>query len=414
MAQDAGYEQEPIRYSASSPGDAVAELQKRLNNGLGLPLDPSLGRLPALLKELTIPTSSQTLVFSKTSLQRDKISPRTPRAIYFNDDVYIGYCHDGQVIEIAATDPKLGMNFYTLDQRGQAGRPRITRQTDNCLQCHDSSMTRNVPGLMIRSVYSDERGLPILRAGTHLTTHESPLKERWGGWYVTGQHGQQTHMGNMLWEEGDDDEPQPAIQDPCLNIADVSDRFDASAYPSPHSDIVALMVLEHQVQMHNLITRANFQTRLALRDEKAMNEALGRPAGERLDSTFSRIKSAADPLIKYMLFDKESPLTAPIAGSTTFAKDFAARGPFDSQGRSLRQFDLENRLFRYPCSYLIYSDAYQELPREAKDYIDRRLYEILTGKDASPDFAHLSKPDRESILHILRETRKDLPDYWRE
>src|SRR6185436_3336105 len=249
------------------------------------------GYLPSLLSQLNIPQSSQVLVFSKTSFQRERIAPATPRALYFNDDTYVGYCQDGNVIEIAASDPNLGSVFYTLDQH-ERKTPILTRQTDNCLQCHASAMTHQVPGLLVRSVVPDKTGLPIFRAGTFVTTHESPLKERWGGWYVTGKHGDQKHLGNQLWED-EDSGPKPLARGGApMNVESLKDRVDTSAYLTPHSDIVALMVLEHQAEMHNRITRANFQTRIALRDERIMNEALGRPEGTRSESTISRIKGA--------------------------------------------------------------------------------------------------------------------------
>ena len=396
----------PISYSTTQPANRLPQLCKKLT------YSASHGYLPSLLERLNIPQSSQVLVFSKTSFQRERIAPATPRAIYFNDDAYVGYCQNGQVIEIATSDPNLGSVFYTLDQH-ERNTPILTRQTDNCLQCHASAMTHQIPGLMVRSVFPDKTGLPIFRAGTFVTTHESPLKDRWGGWYVTGKHGEQKHMGNQLWED-EDRGPQPRENaESPLNIESLKDRFDTSAYLTPHSDIVALMVLEHQAEMHNQITRANFQTRLALRDERIMNEALGRPADTRSDSTISRIKGACEPLVKYMLFCNEAKLTQEIAGTSRFAEEFSALGPKDSRGRSLRQLDLKTRLLRYPCSYLIYSSAFEALPMEAKDYIYSRLFAILGGGDKSADFSHLSDADRAAILDILRATKTDLPAQWK-
>jgi len=401
------FETDPINYSSSPTGNPVSQLSKDLQK---LNYDPSHGYLPSLLARLNIKNSSQVLVFSKTSFQRERISPATPRALYFNDDLYVGYCRDGQVIEIAASDPNLGAVFYTLDQQKRE-TPALTRQTDNCLQCHASAMTHQVPGLLVRSVFPDKTGLPIFRAGTYLTTHESPMKERWGGWYVTGKHGDQKHLGNQIWED-DDSGPKPVSPGQSFNLASLADRFDTSAYLSPHSDIVALMVLEHQAEMHNLITRANYQTKMALRDQRIMNEALDRPLDTRSDSTNSRIKGACEPLVKYMLFCNEAPLTHTVEGTSSFAADFAASGLKDSRGRSLRNLDLRTRLLRYPCSYLIYSSAFDALPAEAKEYVYGRLHQVLSGSDNSADFSHLTMDDRSAILEILRQTKKDLPAKW--
>jgi hypothetical protein len=276
-------------------------------------------------------------------------------------------------------------------------------------------MTRDVPGLMVRSVIPDRRGQPILSAGTFLVTDESPMKERWGGWYVTGTHGAARHMGNVTAADDNADDPADALDRSAgANVTDLHARFDPAGYLSASSDIVALMVLEHQAEMHNRIIRAGYGAQLALRDERIMNEALKRPPGYRSESTASRIKSTAEPLVKYMLFSGAAPLTDPVKGTTTFAQDYAARGPRDSKGRSLRDLDLERRLLKYPCSPLIYSEAFDGLPDATKEYVYRRLWEVLTGKDQTKDFAHLSPADRQAILEILRETKPGLPDYWKQ
>ncbi len=195
-AQD--FEHEPINYTTATPNNPVTQLQARMNSGAAeLKYDPQVGYLKSVLEQLQVPVSSQTLVFSKTSLQRHKITPRTPRAIYFNDDMYVGYCQNGDVVELSAVDPQLGAVFYTIDQE-ETLKPRFERQVDNCLLCHGSSHTRGVPGHFIRSVYVDSVGFPVLAMGTHRIDHSSPLSKRWGGWYVTGTHGDQEHLGNLI------------------------------------------------------------------------------------------------------------------------------------------------------------------------------------------------------------------------
>jgi hypothetical protein len=404
------FEQAPINYKQAPVNDPVSRLQKKLDSGEAiLTYDPHFGYLTSLLEHLDVPVSAQALVFSKTSFQLRRISPRSPRAVYFGDNVYLGWVQGGDVMELSAVDPNLGANFYTLSQR-ESPEPKFVRHTDTCLQCHGSSLTRGVPGHLVRSVYTDPDGQLILSAGTFLTDHCSPLEQRWGGWYVTGRHGSQRHLGNLLVQESDD--PQHMDTDKGANITDLAGRFETSSYSTPHSDIVALMVLEHQTGMHNLITQANFLTRLALRDQKIMNEMLERPDDYCSDSTKRRIRNAGEPVVKYMLFGGEIKLTDPIQGTSAFAQEFASRGPRDSQGRSLRELDLKSRLFKYPCSYLIYSEAFDALPGPAKDHIYQRLCEVLTGQDKSDDFAHLSSEDRTAIHEILRDTKRGLPDYW--
>lgn len=402
ISRGADLEREPISYSTAPADNIVARLQQQIAAGqVTLQHEEEFGYLRSLLRELRVSESSQMLVFSKTSLQRQRIGPRMPRAIYFSDDVYVGFCQKGEVLELSAVDPQLGTVFYTLGQH-PAEKPRFVRQNDACLICHGSSFNQGFPGHLVRSVHADEQGNPILSEGSYRTDQRSPLAERWGGWYVTGTCGAQKHLGNRIL-----DKSTLSVRDPadCFNCTDLSRRFVTSHYLNSHSDIVALLVLEHQAEMHNLITRANMQTRLALYEEAGINQALGRPLTERLDSTRSRIKSAGEPLMKYLFFSKETQLTEPIGGSSAFAREFAERGPRDARGRSLRDFDLQRRLFKYPCSYLIDSPAFAALPALMRDYLGQRIEEILSGKDKSADFAHLSPEDRQAIREILCETK---------
>ena len=408
LADDALYERAPINYLTAPATDPVTRLQHKIDSGqLKLTYDPKTGYLPALLKALNVPVSSQVLVFSKTSFQRNLIGPDNPRALYFNDGVYVGYVHGGDVLEITATDPQLGPVFYTLRQKTR-GTPAFARQTDACLQCHASSMTQDLPGNIVRSVYPDADGQPILSAGSFRINYTSPLKQRWGGWYVTGHTGNQTHMGNVIAR--DKDNPDQTDFTSGTNVLKLADRgVELDSYLSPHSDVVALMVMEHQTYVQNQLTRANMLTRTALHDAVELNKALGRPENYQSDSTRSRLKNAVEPLVKAMLFSEETPLTDRIEGTSTFAKDFACRGPRDPQGRSLRDFDLHTRLFKYPLSSQIYTEPFDALPPAAKEQFYHRLNEVLTGKDTTKDFAHLTDRDRKAIREILLATKKDLP-----
>ena len=404
------YERAPINYESATPANSISRLQAEISQGTTeLVSDPQTGYLQSLLQTLDVPVSSQTLVFSKTSLQRNRISPRSPRALYFNDDVYVGYCQDGEVLELSVADPELGAVFYTLDQTADKP-PVLTRQADHCLTCHSSTNTKGVPGHLIRSVYVDHGGFPVFSMGTHRIDHSSPIEKRWGGWYVTGTHGDQKHLGNLVVSSTR--QTEPIDNSAGQNVTTLDRRFKSSAYLSPHSDLVALMVLEHQAEAHNLLTKANFETRQALYSEAGMNKALNEAPDHRWDSTTTRIRNAADKLVKYLLFCEEAPLTGKMQGTTNFADEFSQRGPRDEQGRSLRDFDLERRLFKFPCSYLIYSKSFDALPTEIKTVVFSRLWSILTGADQGKEFQHLTEADRTSILEILRSTKRDLPAYW--
>ena len=410
-------ERPPIEYSRSTADNAVSRLQERLERDeLQLKYEGEQGYLSSLLKSLDVPIESQLLVFSKTSLQRHRISPQTPRAIYFSDDVYVGFCRSGEVLEISAVDPKLGAVFYTLDQRPMA-QPRLQRQTENCLVCHSSSRTDGVPGHLVRSLFVDSSGQPIRSAGSYAVDHGTPLEQRWGGWYVTGTHGSQLHLGNLIVRGRE--VPFPVENAQGQNVTHLSDRLDIDKYLSPHSDLIALMVLEHQTLVHNSLTKANFAARHALHYEAELNRSLGEPASHRFDSTKHRIQGAGDDLVEALLLSGEAKLVAPIRGTSGYAEKFSQQGPRDGQGRSLRALDLEQRLFKYPCSYLIYSQAFDELPREMLDYVWQRLWDVLSNPPSvKPDdakaFAHLSAGDRQSIVEILRATKPNLPKYWTE
>ena len=326
--------------------------------------------------------------------------------MYFNDDVYVGFCQQGDVLEISAVDPQLGTVFYTLDQDPLLA-PSFRRQTDNCLICHGSSQTKKFPGMSSARCLPTPADCRSCRRARFASIKPRPLEKRWGGWYVTGTHGDQKHLGNLIVRgriDRDDVDNAAGLNQTCLDS-----RFDTSKYLTPHSDIVALMVLEHQADAHNYITRANFLKRQAMHYQQSLNRELNEPADQVWDSTKSRIKSAGEPLVEYLLFSGEAELTAPIRGTSGFAEQFARRGPWDRKGRSLRDFDLQTRLFKYPCSYLVYSPSFSTLPPEVKDYILRRINEVLSGKDHSDKFIHLSPSDRIAILEILADTLPDWP-----
>jgi hypothetical protein len=386
------YDEETIGYGKAVATDAVARLQARLDRGeVSLKHDEKFGYLQSVLDALRLPRSSQMLVFSKTSFQRERISPHRPRALFFNDDVYAGFIPCAPLLEFAAVDARLGAVFYTLSQETNA-RPRFVRN-DQCLECHASGKSLGVPGYLLRSYTTDEEGVVDLSSGTSLVNHRTPLAERWGGWYVTGSSGGQVHRGNRFGPpDFSPHQPKPDL----FELQDLTRFFDPAPYPASGSDIAALLVLEHQTHMHNFITRLHDEATLALGTYGHLNY----------------LSKVTEAFLKYLLFTEETPLTAAIQGSSGFTKHFAVLGPRDQRGRSLRDFDLHTRLFKHPCSYLIYSEAFDALPEKMKDRLYQRLWEILTGQDTSPDFARLGTEDRQAILEILRETKPGMPDSW--
>ena len=250
----------------------------------------------------------------------------------------------------------------------------------------------------------------MFSAGSRTVDHTTPIKDRWGGWYVTGTHGEQSHVGNLIVRTKRVEEP--VENSAGQNVLDLKDRFNVDRYISPHSDIVALMVMEHQTLVHNCLTKANFATRQALHYEKTMNEVLNYDKDNRLESTNRRIANAGDDLIEALLMVDEAPLTSPVKGTSGYSDVFTKTGVRDSHGRSLRDLDLSHRMFRYPCSYLIQSESFEELPQPMLNYVWQQLGKILSGEDQSEKFAHLSVSDRRAIAEILRDTKPALPAHW--
>jgi hypothetical protein len=388
------FDDETINYNKQEPSSAIAKLQERINQGkVTLKYEPGFGYVRSLLEELKVPKSSQMLVFSKTSLQRERISPKNPRSLFFNDDIYIGFIPGAPLVEISVADPKLGGVFYTLEQT-KKDKPRFVR-TDQCLECHASAKSMGVPGHLVRSFATDETGMVDVNSGTSLVDHRTPLAERWGGWYVTGKHGDQTHRGNLVGKEAfERQEKEPNY---LGNLESLEKFIQTSDYVTPHSDIVALMVLEHQTHMHNFITRLNYEATIRIAEYGAVKY----------------LNSPTESFLKYLLFVEEAPLTAPVSGTSSFAREFAAKGPKDKKGRSLRDLQLQTRLFKYPCSYLIYSEAFDTLPAQLKETIYQRLWNILNGKDPNPEFQKIPAETRRAILEILVDTKKNLPAYWK-
>lgn len=411
------YSEPPINYRTQEPTDPVALLQKELDAGkVQLTYDDEHGYLRSVLKLLKVPVDSQTLVFSKTSFQYPQISLEHPRALYYNDDIYVGAVHQGDTIEIISFDPMQGAMFYLLDEK-KADKPVFQRAELDCTQCHIVAGTRGVPGVLIRSVSPNEDGNVAPRTRTFITDQKSPWKDRWGGWYVTG---------DLIGESMANATVAPAtrsadgqITAAPTDLRRIEKPFNAKAYLAPTSDQVALLVLAHQTQMHNLITLTNYQTRLGLHAlEKASGSpvAADAPLSSLPEATQTQITRPAEQLVRYLLFAGETPLGGQdgrkVIASSAFAREFADIGVRDSKKRSLRDFDLNDRIFRYPCSYLIYSSAFDSIPEPAKGYVYHRLLQVLTGEDQSPDFAHLSAQDRQAILTILLETKSGLPAEW--
>lgn len=396
----------PINYRSDDLNDPIARLQKRLDRGdAKLAYEPEHGYLRSVLQELNIPIDSQTLVFSKTSFQYKKISPEHPRALYFNDDVYIGQVHQGKAIEVISFDPMQGAIFYLLDEK-QTDKPKFERAELDCTQCHIAAGTRGVPGVLLRSIAPTATGTQATATKTYITDQESDIHNRWGGWYVTGKFTQapDLSMGNAVVPD--------TTTDAEAKLTPVAARFEPKAYLSPDSDVVAHLVLAHQTQAHNLITLVNYRTRIAqFQAKKAGGDAASLSADAR-----QQFERPAEQLVRYLVFANEASLHGlgfQADSKSAFARNFASHGPHDAKGRSLRDFDLQEHTFRYPVSYLIYTESFDNIPEPAKGYVYHRLLQVLTGEDQSHEFAAIAPQAKRAALEILLATKRGLPDEWR-
>jgi hypothetical protein len=384
------FERPPIWYSHAKPHDAVARLLSRVADGEVALQGSDTEILRTVLRELDIPVESQVVVFSKTSLQAGLIQPSHPRAIYFSDSDYVGWV-PGALVEAAAIDPELGPVFYAFDPQDARDKRRTFVREGTCLRCHGGSLSPDIPGLFTRSLVTAKSGEPLPDQGLELVDDSTPFDRRWGGWYVTGYTGSGDHRGNAFGSEKDGRiEFRPSGARP----AELSGFFDTSQYLAGTSDILALMVLEHQTAMHNSLTRATQRMREALASTDAGSTA-------RLAAI---VDGSAQDVLDHLLFRGAAPIPDNIGGSEAFRRVFAARAHRSKEGDSLRDFSPHGRLFANRCSFLIHSDSFAALPSPIKETVLRRLGAVLRGEDASGRYAYLGSEERGRIREVLTDT----------
>lgn len=385
-------------YLQDGTTDPIAKVERSVQDGsVNLEFEPGHGYLKSLLKELKIDPASQVLVYSKSSLQSDFISPKTPRALYFNEHTYVGWIPGAPLIEVMTVNPKAGATFYTI--KNTLKPVSFSRDSSDCNRCHGGGQDLP-PALLARSTPTGPSGYTRPFDRTVNVTPRTPLNERWGGWYVSGTHGDQRHLGNEL--SIGSDEKHVTDTEKGANVVDLRRYIDIKPYLTPHSDIVALLVLEQQMDVQNRLTRAGNRVRGILRSEGLSEDVL--PEGNAL----ARVQAACEPLVEALLCVGEVKLTSPISGTSAFADHYAASGRRDSRGRSLNDLDLDTRLLKYPCSSLVYSESFDALPGAAKLMIGQRFGQILGADTATSSYENLTPADRKALLEILRETKPGL------
>lgn len=384
----------PLRYSDTAATDRLTTLANEWQSGVKkLSGRTELERVRELLSALQVPQASQVLVYSKTSKQNNLIHPGNPRALFFTLDCYVGFVPGG-IMEVIINDAKLGPVFYLIHLGNDEQAPKVERDTSDCLSCHGTGRTENVPGLLVRSVFSDDNGNALLSFGSTLVTHETPIAERWGGYYVTGAIAL-PHLGNRTYTEGGSNVAAPS------DLHDLRGKIDVSKYPCATSDIVALMVLEHQCQAHNLLTAAKMNYERARFLSKSID-----PQGDPDQGSAGRVaEQAAQRIVDWFLFQGEAAMGEyGVAGSEIFQQQFGATIPRGSSGDSLADFQLNTRLFKNRCSYMIYSGAFRSLPDSVKSRVIAKLKAVFDSTEAVDAYPQIKLSERRRIASILRDT----------
>ena len=402
------YGREPVDYFGTETIDAVAKLQRLLASGkMRLNADDRFGYLLSVLERLGVPLESQLLVYSKTARAPDLVSPKTPRAIFFNDEVSVAWIPESRELEITAVDPVKGVNFYTLSQPldasvgdskagvqkadlKEAATPQKFLRRDRCLACHAGRSTLEIPGLLLRAFQTDRTGKPIV--GFSRVTNDMLYEKRWGGWYITGSPAGMIHRGNLLSKDHNArHKKEPGF---ASSLRELNQSFDVEGYPVPRSDFVAHLVLAHQIHGTNLLIRAGLEARLNRRSD---------------------VETA---LVRYLVFADEPPLelsrpnAESVLANSKFAALFVKRGPRDAKGNSIRALSLVGRVFKHRLSYLIHSRLFDELPTECRNRLLERLWIGLSTESGDEDFDHLGKLERKSIIKIVCATVPQLPQCW--
>lgn len=407
------YDQPPHNYYDGEPQDPASVLKRQIASGEKQPdLSSQIDYFRWLIQELSVPAESQTVVFSKTGLQRKVVSPHNSRALYFNDQTFITFIPGGMT-EIASYDPLRGPIFYILE--GSETSPpapavRFNKRESCLVGCHAGSATNYLPGLLARSLYVDAMGNPmnVDAAGivvNAISLHENmahtmPIKERWGGWFVTGSPANADHIGNILFQvRGGPPSPAPALA--------------AQEKLLPHgssSDVLPLLVQDHQIGLLNQLYEVFYRWRTRLHLDNEKRKAAGQPELAQLDAAgVEYLGEHLEKLAGLFLFSGEAPLPAGgIKGDPAFITAFSRGKKTDGQGRSLRDLELKSHLLRHRCSHMIHSPQFEGMPAAFRSLVLGRICEVLKSPATTAGYEHLQEAERQAIHEILLAT---IPQY---
>ena len=385
----------PHSYLEWKPKDRFAELQEKAQKG-EVKLDTTNDKafLTSLLEALNIPVSSQIMVFSASSLQSEIINPRNPRALYFNEDTYLGWVPGG-LVEIIAADPEMGPMFYVFDRLRPGGPvPNVTRST-KCMNCHAGNATRRLPGLIAESLLVSRAGSSLETFRRDVQGHQIPLEDRFGGWHLTGQHNLSHNHANVMGI--------PNAGKNQIVPVEPGQYSDLSLHLLPTSDILPNLMNEHQMGFENRLVYAIYTVRQLKSEGKGMLGAAAK----------AEIEERAQELARYIVFADEAKFPAKgMVGDPAYVRDFLRDRKVSKAGLSLKDLDLKTHMFKNRCSYMLYTDTWKAAPKELKE---RVYYHMALYLREAPDaqHAHLAPGERVAIRGILKDTMTDLPVWWR-
>jgi len=248
-----------------------------------------------------------------------------------------------------------------------------------------------VPGLIARSNAVGDDGMVLPQLGSNDVNHQTPHPDRWGGWFVTFEtlsgYLQRAHAGNITFSPGGVTSNQVLVD--WLDSAP-----EMRGYLSPLSDVVALLVFDHQARAINLLTRLNWEARVVA-------------AGGRASTADGTLRPLINELADYLLFANEAPPSIALTPRPGFAERLAAGVPKDRRGRSCAELDLVDRMLRYPCSYMVYSPAFDALTTDVRQSVYQRMLDTLSRRDPRDERSTGFLENRRAVLDILRDTKPD-------
>ncbi len=375
-------------YLDQTPRDPFSKFVKKIEKGdIKLNFNSEKEYLLSLFEELNISPFSQLLVYSTTSLQLSRISPSNPRAIYFNDDIYLGYVPGGQV-ELIGIDPELGAipYIFNLPIKDDLKHPSIYR-SKRCMKCHASEETKGVPGLLLSSVIPGPGGGTIDAFRRGIFGHSVPYEERFGGWHISGDHPFSNSWANYTG----------IMQGGIIKkIPNPPGRFFSwNKYLTKQSDAIPHLILEHQVGFTNLCISITYRFR------EIKNQGRQENGSGELNKFF---KNETDALLSYILFQHEAELPKNrLSLDSQFVEDFENNRKSTDQSKLLRKLNLKDRLFELRCSYMLFSNSFRGLPLEIKKHLFEKLRFILSCDEKSipKEFSYFNNEERLKIHSIL-------------